>query len=120
MDRMTTSLSLYGTGVELQKSMSHIVSPIHEGQRGVDDGRTPRLVEWGMGERIYPRNVRGAATLERIDDEVEGLMDDAYTTATSILNARRDVFLILVRRLITEETLSGGNLRQLMTSPSPQ
>ena len=70
------------------------------------------VMEWGMGQRIPANEVRGSESLERIDSEIEALMDDAYTTATSMLNAQRASLLSLVQDLLQEDTLDGARVRE--------
>lgn len=70
------------------------------------------VMEWGMGQRIPPKQVRGSETLTRIDAEVEHLMDDAYTMATSLLNSQRAALLSLTQDLLEQETMDGERVRQ--------
>lgn len=74
------------------------------------------VVEWGMGKTFPPREAQGAATLERIDQEVETLMDEAYTMALSIVSSKRAQVLRLTRHLIdVTETVEGAFVRSLLT-----
>lgn len=79
------------------------------------------VVEWGMGgERVLPpREARGAITLERIDREVEALMDEAYTLALSIVSDRRSQLLRLTRHLIDVCDTVDGDFVRALTAPTP-
>ena len=73
------------------------------------------VVEWGMGTSLPPREARGASTLNRIDQEVETLMDEAYTLALSIVSSKRAQVLRLTRHLIdVTETVEGAFVRSLL------
>ena len=75
------------------------------------------VVEWGMGveNRLPPREARGGVTLDRIDREVESLMDEAYTSALSVITSRRGQVLTLARHLIdVADTVEGDFVRSLL------
>lgn len=73
------------------------------------------VVEWGMGTHLPPRDARGGTALDRIDREVETLMDEAYTRALSVVSARSASVLALTRRLLdVEDTVDGAVVRSLV------
>lgn len=74
------------------------------------------IVEWGMGTSLPPREARGSSTLDRIDQEVETLMDEAYTLALSIVSSKRAQVLSLTRHLIdVTDTVDGTFVRSLLS-----
>jgi cell division protease FtsH len=69
---------------------------------------TPGAADWHV--RRY-----GEATAEAIDASVRALIDDAFRRATSILAANRGLLDQAAKQLLTKETFSADELKQIAT-----
>ncbi len=54
------------------------------------------------------------AVAERIDAEIEGFLKRAQQTAKKVLEANRAKLTFLANRLLSEETIEGVELRELL------
>ncbi len=54
-----------------------------------------------------------------IDDEVRRLMGDAYKCALDILETNRDIVKRLTEVLLEKETVSSGEIRQMLSEMRP-
>jgi cell division protease FtsH len=70
-----------------------------------------------LGREISEQRNYSEKVAEEIDDEVHGLIDDAYVTAKKILTERRKKLDQMVRVLLEEETLEGEALTALLEAP---
>ncbi len=94
------------------------------------------VLRWGMSDKVgnvdyeqahegYMGNAAGgfsisAATKELIEDEVKRLIDEAYTSAYSILEKRKDEWERLAQGLLEYETLTGEEIERVMRGESPE
>ena len=58
-------------------------------------------------------------TAQLIDAEVRRLIDEAYTSATSILTKKKKDWIALAEGLLEYETLSGEEIKQLLSGQKP-
>jgi len=90
------------------------------------------VTEYGMSEELGPRTFGAGqdlvflgkqlsqgpnysdAVAERIDAEIEGFLCKARETATVVLDANRAKLTLLANRLLTEETMEGPELQELL------
>jgi len=90
------------------------------------------VTEYGMSEELGPRTFGAGqdlvflgkqltqgpdysdAVAERIDAEIERFLCKARETATVVLEANRAKLTLLANRLLTEETMEGPELRELL------
>ena len=90
------------------------------------------VTEYGMSEELGPRTFGAGQDLvflgkqlaqspnysdsvaERIDAEIEGFLCKARETATKVLEANRTKLTLLANRLLTEETMEGPELQELL------
>ncbi len=90
------------------------------------------VTEYGMSEELGPRTFGAGQDLvflgkqltqgpnysdsvaERIDAEIEGFLCKARETATMVLEANRAKLTLLANRLLTEETMEGPELQELL------
>jgi len=90
------------------------------------------VTEYGMSEELGPRTFGAGqdlvflgkeltqspnysdAVAERIDAEIEGFLCKARETATVVLEANRAKLTLLANRLLTEETMEGPELQELL------
>ena len=79
---------------------------------------------WSSSGR-WAGSLRGAGsgpvaerTLQKIDADVEELLDDAYTRAVGVLNERRGALHEVVRALLDRETLTASELAALLSASS--
>ncbi|MBA7600982.1 ATP-dependent zinc metalloprotease FtsH [subsurface metagenome] len=95
------------------------------------------VTEWGMSERLGPRTFgrreelvflgREVAeqkdysekTAQKIDEEVNAVIQHAHDVATEILTKNRAKLVQLAEALIAEETLEGKDLEALFNAPVP-
>ena len=78
------------------------------------------VVEWAMGGSLRGAGSDRVAerTLQKIDADVEELLDDAYTRAVGVLNERRGALHEVVRALLDRETLTASELVALLNASS--
>ena len=55
---------------------------------------------------------------EKIDAEIGNLLGQAKQTATGILQGQREKLTLLVKRLLSEETLEGPELQRILRDSS--
>jgi len=90
------------------------------------------VTEYGMSEELGPRTFGAGqdlvflgkelaqgpnysdAVAERIDAEIEGFLKRAQRTAKKVLEANRAKLTFLANRLLSEETIEGVELRELL------
>ncbi len=72
-----------------------------------------------LGREISEQRNYGDRVAETIDDEVHGLIDNAYRTAKRLLTANVDSLTQVAKYLITNETVEGDALNELFKSPGP-
>jgi cell division protease FtsH len=60
-----------------------------------------------------------AATAHKIDSEIRRLVEASYGRAQDILTARRDELEVLANGLFEFETLSGGEIKDLLAGVRP-
>jgi cell division protease FtsH len=80
----------------MQWGMSENLGPIHYGEKEE---------QVFLGRELGKRTQVSEATSEKIDEEVQKLVDSAYQSAKSILDTHRDAVERLVTKLIEKETL---------------
>jgi cell division protease FtsH len=81
------------------------------------------MVEYGEGdgpvflarELARPRNYSDD-TARMIDAEIKRLIDEAYATATQVLNKGRDKVELIAKALLEFETLDASHLRDIIES----
>jgi len=95
------------------------------------------VMEWGMSEKLgrvrYASNQQEVflghsvsqttnmsdETAKLIDEEVRKLIEGGETTARKIITDNRDQFIAIAEALLEFETLTGDELRDLMTGKRP-
>ncbi len=96
------------------------------------------VTEWGMSEKLGPlaygendqevflghsvtthKNI-SEATAKSIDEEIRGIVDEAYTHARQILTDNLDKLHTLAKALLEFETLSGDEIRALLRGEAIQ
>ena len=94
------------------------------------------VMRWGMSDKVgnvdyeqahegYMGNAAGgfsisAHTKELIEEEVRRLIDEAYQSAKSILEERREEWERLAEGLLEYETLTGDEIRRVMAGEPPE
>ena len=81
-------------------------------------GRREELVF--LGREIHEERDYSDKVAEEIDEEVHGLVQQAYTKASDILNGSRGKLEEVAAYLIQHESVEGEELRRLFDGPSPQ
>ena len=95
------------------------------------------VTEYGMSGELEPRTFSSGqemvflgrelgtgpnysdAVAEKIDDEIGSLLQKAQETAKKVLEANRARLTYLANRLLTEETIEGPDLQELLVGASP-
>ncbi len=85
----------------MQWGMSENLGPIHYGEKEE---------QVFLGRELGKRTQVSEATSEKIDEEVQKLVDSAYQSAKSILETHRDSVERLVAKLIEKETLEKNEI----------
>ncbi|MCY3544682.1 MAG: ATP-dependent zinc metalloprotease FtsH [Chloroflexi bacterium] len=67
-----------------------------------------------LGREISEQRDYSEKIARDIDEEVYGLVDHAYETATTVINDNRDKLALLARHLLAHETVEGDELRDLL------
>lgn len=71
-----------------------------------------------LGPVIYKQNMNGTAysqkTAEKIDEEVQNILQDCYAQAKQLLLDNRDMLDKLANALLEKETLSGNEIYELL------
>ena len=92
------------------------------------------VTEWGMSDKLGPvqygdnsqevflghsvtqsKNI-SESTAQIIDQEIKRIVEESYATAKTILTKYRDHLEILAKTLLEYETLSGDEIRELLTT----
>ncbi|PKB66319.1 MAG: cell division protein FtsH [SAR202 cluster bacterium Io17-Chloro-G3] len=71
-----------------------------------------------LGREISEKADYSDSIAESIDDEVHGLLDGAYLTATKLIKSNSGKLSALAKHLIEHETIEGDDLRNLLDSSS--
>ena len=72
-----------------------------------------------LGREIAQHRDYSEATAQKIDDEINKLIDTAYQKAKTVLNENIDILHKLAEKLLEKETVLGAELDQLITSLRP-
>ncbi|HMM65181.1 MAG TPA: cell division protein FtsH, partial [Mesorhizobium sp.] len=72
-----------------------------------------------LGHSVARQQNVSEETAQIIDAEVRRLIDDAYTTAKSILTRKKKDWIALAEGLLEYETLSGEEIKQLLAGSKP-
>ncbi len=72
-----------------------------------------------LGHSVARQQNISEETARLIDTEVRGLIDEAYKEAHRILTDHRDEWLAIAEGLLEYETLTGDEIRQLITGEKP-
>jgi cell division protease FtsH len=67
-----------------------------------------------LGREISEQADYSDSVAESIDEEVHGLLDDAYSTATKLIKENSGKLTVLAKHLIEHETIEGDELNQLL------
>ncbi|MXY46259.1 MAG: ATP-dependent metallopeptidase FtsH/Yme1/Tma family protein [Chloroflexi bacterium] len=67
-----------------------------------------------LGREISEQRDYSDKIAEDIDEEVYGLVEDAYQKATTVITDNRDKLALLARHLLAHETVEGDELRDLL------
>jgi len=96
------------------------------------------ITDFGMSEKLGPRTFGHKEELvflgreiseqrdysdkvaEQIDDEVHSIIQQAYKTARKILTENKPKLIQIAEKLITQETIEGGELDELFNAPVPE
>jgi len=68
-----------------------------------------------LGKEIHEQRNYGEKVADMIDDEVNRIMRDAFTTAHDVLSQNKDHMTIIASELYRKETLEGKDLEDLFT-----
>ncbi|MDP2662461.1 MAG: ATP-dependent zinc metalloprotease FtsH [Dehalococcoidia bacterium] len=95
------------------------------------------VMEFGMSEKLGPRAFGRKEELiflgrelseqrnysekvaEVIDDEIHTLIEDAHQVARDVLSQNREKLVQIAEKLVQDETMEGGALEELFSSPTP-
>jgi len=69
-----------------------------------------------LGREIAQHRDYSEATAQKIDEEINKLIDSAYQKAKSVLNENIDILHKLAEKLLEKETVLGAELDELITS----
>ena len=72
-----------------------------------------------LGHSVARQQNVSEETAQLIDAEVRRLIDEAYTTATSVLTKKKKEWIALAEGLLEYETLSGEEIKQLIAGQKP-
>jgi len=72
-----------------------------------------------LGREIAQHRDYSESTAQKIDDEINKLVKDAYQTAKNVLNENLDILHKLAERLLEIETVMGKDLDALITELRP-
>ncbi len=72
-----------------------------------------------LGREIAQHRDYSEATAQKIDDEINKLIDTAYQKAKTVLNENIDILHKLAEKLLEKETVLGAELDELITSLRP-
>ena len=72
-----------------------------------------------LGHSVARQQNVSEETAQLIDAEVRRLIDEAYTSATSILTKKKKDWIALAEGLLEYETLSGDEIKQLLAGQKP-
>ena len=75
------------------------------------------ISKWGFGNTLiaydYSKQM-SIKTSESIDEQIEDLIDDAYSRATSILNSNKMLLLNVSKKLVKEKTIDAKMFYELV------
>ena len=71
-----------------------------------------------LGKEISEQRDYSDSVAEAIDEEVHSLIDNAYQTAKHLLSTHKDKLTQLAKYLISNETVEGDALEELLKSPA--
>lgn len=76
------------------------------------------VTEWGMGDSLvaYDSARVGLSTRDAIDEEIDTLVEQAYSRAYALLNARVAELNTVSRLLIARDTISGDDVKECLAS----
>jgi cell division protease FtsH len=95
------------------------------------------VTRYGMSEKLGPRTFGKREELvflgreiseqrnysdkiaETIDEEIKGLIDNAYKTARKVVTTNKDRLSQIARYLVSNETIEGDDFIDLFNSPPP-
>ena len=91
---------------------------------GMSDNLSPLSYSKGeeqvfLGREIAQHRDYSEATAQKIDDEINKLINDAYQCATNVLNENMDVLHKLAEELLEKETVMGHELDELIIALRP-
>ena len=72
-----------------------------------------------LGREIAQHRDYSEATAQKIDDEINGLIEDAYQNANKVLKENIDILHSLAESLLEKETVMGAELDELIKSMRP-
>ena len=90
-------------------------------QMGMSDEIGPRNVQ-GPGGSMYggqSGSVQGSVIREKIDSEVDRILNEQYERGMKLLTENRDALDAIAKCLIEEEKIDGKQLLQLIKSINP-
>ncbi len=86
----------------------------------VEYGEGDGPVFLGRGDTGGRRTNYSESTAKVIDEEIKRFIDDAFETATRILNENRDKVELIAKALLEFETLDASHIRDIIDSRPPQ
>ena len=72
-----------------------------------------------LGREISEQRDYSEKIAQQIDNEVDGLIQEAYTTANKILTENKARLILIAEKLINLETLEGTDLEKIFDDPLP-
>lgn len=67
-----------------------------------------------LGREIHRDEAHSNETIQRIDDEINRILDEAHKKAVSILEENRDKLELIAKVLITYETIDGDQVMEML------
>ncbi len=80
-----------------------------------DESTSPFL---GRSMSAQGQSTWGPAIMDRVDEQVQAILEEAYGRAKAVVERRKDSFQRVVDRLIEKETILGAEFEELWGSPS--
>ena len=82
----------------------------------VQDLARKMVTEWGMGDTLvaYDETIISLETRQLIDEQIERLVDGAYTEAYAILNASIRELRLVTELLLEKDTILGQEVREVV------
>jgi cell division protease FtsH len=72
-----------------------------------------------LGHSVARTQNMSSETQQIIDDEVRRLIDEAYSTATSIITRKKKAWTAIAEALLEYETLTGDEIKQIIAGEKP-